>query len=117
MASDLITRGQIVYGNVSSADASTAVEITLYDRDGNTISMPSDKRLAVVDINVTAGANDVAVFFSSTEAAGKAILDSEKDAALASFNVPRVGPVGEAPHVKTGTATSTRVQLHGYLVN
>ena len=59
----------------------------------------------------------MSVFFSDTEGSSKIILASDKKMASAHFDIPRVGPKGEAPHVSADSATKVSVELHGYLIN
>lgn len=114
--SDFLARGRIVFGQVQSSDASSGVAVPLFDRDGNSVSVPSDKRLVVTDLIITGGASDVRLFYG-TEANGKYVARTEGEGAAISFNIPRVGGVGETLTAKTGSAASVAVQIHGYLSN
>lgn len=118
-------RGEEVHGEVHSTDATTAVEVPLYDADGQTVTVTSTTRLVVTDVMfVTAVAGDGYVFFDNDDDnaldAGETIIRGTVAAnggiAMSYNGTPRFGKLGGKPHVIHGAAGAVDVLLTGYIL-
>lgn len=119
-----MSRGTEVHGEVNTDDASSGVEISLYDWNGGAVTLGSTERLVVTDITlVSAVGGDCSVFLDADNDnaldAGETVLRGTVNAGggiSASFVcTPRAGQPGAKPHV-LAPAGDVDVVLTGYIL-
>jgi hypothetical protein len=66
--------GRFVRGEVSSADASAGVAVSLYDMEGNAVTLGSTERLVIYDLAIIAVAGGAIALTQITNVAGKRLV-------------------------------------------
>jgi hypothetical protein len=119
-AGNLVNPGNNVHGEVSSANASAGVAVTLYTAGTITPVRPlaSNEHLNITDVLVTSPANlGFSLEFAGADTAGARIVKS--GAAVPGiamhFNTPVKGPAGVAPTLIAAMAGQIDLVLSGFI--
>lgn len=114
--------GKPVRGEIASADASAGVSFTLYDGNGVAVTLGSDERILISDIDLSADAAMRAEVFFGADAtvdAGERLFCSYFGAnggASKTYTQPLYVPVGRTPRLRTSALGNIRATFNGVIV-
>jgi hypothetical protein len=112
-------RGEEVQGEISSADASGGVTLSLYTPAGDVRTLTSNEILVISDYLIAWNVAGSVALVANTDAAGKRIFKATVAAAggvQANLQAPHYCARGVTP-VLIASAGQVDVQIHGYIIH
>ena len=111
-------RGEEVHGEISSADASGGVALTLYRADKTARTLATSEVLVITDIVASWSSAGSFAFVSNTDTAGKRIFKATVGALggmTIPLRAPHYCPIGVMPKL-IAAAGQVDIQIQGYIL-